>query len=112
MTTPAIATTTRVMFIAGAPPLPEGYVFGGAWDTPNGIRLVVRFDGNRIFEIAVERSIDDTLRFAARVLKDRSPSKPIFNQPAKWFQFDDIATLMHSMLARHRIGVRHEHHTE
>jgi hypothetical protein len=92
--------------LIGAPPLPEGYYFGSARSTPNGARVDMYFRGARILEIAAELRYDLVgPRFAARMVGDGSSDTRTFNQTGKWVKFDDITSLIHTMLARHRIGV-------
>jgi len=92
------------------PPLPAGYTYEDQRFMYQGVGMFIAHKGTVFAEVRQTvkyvPEFDDPvgIRYKARVFN----TKREFNNPHQWVEYLEMETLVSAVLARHRIGVKHE----
>jgi hypothetical protein len=98
--------------IGVVPPLPEGYTYENQRFIQQGIRMHIAHKNTIIAEVShvvkYVPEFDDPVgvRYTARTTNySRTELRP-FNNPHPWLEYPSMETLVSTVLARHRLGVK------
>ena len=96
------------------PPLPVGYTYENQRFIHPGLCMDIAYRNSIFVEVRHTMKyvpeFDDPvgIRYTARVTNWADRARRPFNNTHPWVEYPDMETLVSAVLARHRIGVKHE----
>lgn len=103
------------MTLGIVPPLPAGYTYEDQRFVHLGVRMDIAYKDSIFAEVRQTvkyvPEFDDPvgIRYEARITNWTDRANRPFNNTYPWVEYPDMETLVSAVLARHRIGVRHDH---